>query len=73
MPFGLTNAPSTFMRAMNTVFSDYLDDFLVSFLDDLLIFSKTIEEHVGHLKKVLERLRKYKYFAKLKKCEFFQK
>ncbi len=71
MPFGLTNAPSTFMRAMNTVFSDYLDDFLVNFLDDLLVFSKTLEEHKADLTKVLQRLRKYKYYAKLKKCEFF--
>lgn len=57
MPFGLTNAPSTFMRAMNNLFRDLLDECVVVFLDDILIFSKSIEEHRQHVSKVLELLR----------------
>lgn len=72
MPFGLTNAPSTFMRVMNNCFRDLLDECVVIFLDDILIFSKTKEEHERHIRIILERLRKYKFYAKLKKCEFFK-
>ncbi len=59
MPFGLTNAPSTFMRCMNTVFKDMLDKCVVVFLDDILIYSHTLEEHDQHVRQVLDRLRKY--------------
>lgn len=70
MPFGLCNAPSTFTRLMNTVFSDYLDDFLVIYLDDLLVYSKSLEEHVQHLRQIFTLMRGQKLFAKRKKCEF---
>jgi hypothetical protein len=70
MSFGLTNAPAVFMDTMNRVFHDYLDQFTVVFIDDILIFSRTSEEHKEHLQKALERLRREKHYAKLKKCEF---
>jgi hypothetical protein len=57
MPFGLTNAPAYFMYLMNKVFMEYLDKSVVIFIDDILIFSKTEEEHETHLRLVLERLR----------------
>ena len=72
MPFGLTNAPSTFMRTMNNCFQDLLDTCVVVFLDDILIFSKTMEDHERDIQKVLERLCRNKFYAKLKKCEFFK-
>jgi Reverse transcriptase (RNA-dependent DNA polymerase) len=62
MPFGLTNAPSTFQAVMNNVFREYLDD--------ILIFSRTEEDHFRHVKLILKRLRQHKIFAKLSKCEF---
>jgi hypothetical protein len=70
MSFGLTNAPAYFMEAMNSMFYKY-DDFVVVFIDDILIFSKMEEEHERHLSMVLETLRKNKFYAKLKKCEFW--
>jgi hypothetical protein len=70
MSFGLTNAPAYFMEAMNSIFHKY-DDFVVVFIDDILIFSKMEEEHERHLSMVLETLRKNKFYAKLKKCEFW--
>lgn len=70
MPFGLCNAPATFQRMMNDVFRDCLDKFVLVYLDDVLIFSKTAEEHERHVRQVLELLRKHKLYAKLKKCEF---
>jgi hypothetical protein len=71
MSFGLTNTPAIFMDTMNRVFHDYLDQFTVVFIDDILIYSKTLEEHKEHLCKVLERLRSKKLYAKLEKCEFW--
>jgi hypothetical protein len=71
MSFGLTNAPAVFMDTMNRVFYDYLDQFTVVFIDDILIYSKTSEEHEDHLRRVLERLRSEKLYAKLEKCEFW--
>jgi hypothetical protein len=71
MSFGLTNAPAVFMDTMNRVFHDYLDQFTVVFIDDILIYSKMSEEHNEHLRKVLERLRSEKLYAKLEKCEFW--
>jgi hypothetical protein len=56
MSFGLTNAPAFFMNLMNNVFMDYLDKFVVVFIDDILIHSQSEEEHVNHLKMVLQRL-----------------
>ena len=66
--FGLTNAPNTFMRLMNDAFHPYLDKSVVIYLDDILIYSKTAEEHAIHLQEVLEVLRQNKLFAKLSKC-----
>lgn len=73
MPFGLTNAPAAFMKMMNNVFRDYLDEFVIVFIDDILIYSKNQEEHKDHLRKVLDRLREHKLFAKLSKCSFWQR
>jgi hypothetical protein len=70
MSFGLTNAPPFFMNLMNSVFMDYLDKFVVVFIDDILIYSQSEEEHVNHLKMVLQRLREHQLYAKLSKCEF---
>ncbi|GJR77383.1 putative reverse transcriptase domain-containing protein [Tanacetum coccineum] len=71
MPFGLTNAPTVFMDLMNRVCKPYLDKFVIVFIDDILIYSKTKEEHEVHLKLVLELLRKEKLYAKFSKCEFW--
>jgi hypothetical protein len=69
MSFGLTNAPAYFMYLMNKVFMEYLDKFVVVFIDDILIFSKN-EEHDEHLRLVLQKLRENQLYAKLNKCEF---
>jgi hypothetical protein len=71
MSFGLTNAPAYFMYLMNKVFMEYLDRFVVVFIDDILIFSKTMEEHEEHLRLVLEKLRSNLLYAKFSKCEFW--
>jgi hypothetical protein len=71
MSFGLTNVPANFMYLMNKVFMKYLDKFVVVFIDDILIFSKTEEEHEKHLRMVLEKLRSNKLYAKFSKCEFW--
>ncbi|XP_048628720.1 uncharacterized protein LOC125599496, partial [Brassica napus] len=73
MPFGLTKAPAAFMRLMNEVFRDYLDEFVIIFIDDILIYSRSAEEHERHLRLVLERLRDQKLFAKLSKCRFWKR
>jgi hypothetical protein len=71
MSFGLTNAPAFFMNLMNSVFMDYLGKFVVVFIDDILIYSQSEEEHAGHLRMVLQRLREHQLYAKLSKCEFW--
>jgi hypothetical protein len=70
MSFRLTNAPAYFMYLLNKVFMEYLDKFVVVFIDDILIFSKTEEEHEKHLRLVLEKLRSNQLYAKFSKCEF---
>ena len=72
LPMGLCNAPGTFMQMMNETFRDLLDRSVLAFLDDILVFSKTLAEHVAHVREVLERLRKHKLYAKLSKCELFR-
>ncbi len=72
LPMGLCNAPGTFMRLMNDTFRDMLDKSVLVFLDDILIFSRTEEEHVAHVREVLARLRREKLYAKRSKCEFFR-
>ena len=71
MPFGLTNAPAAFMDLMNRVFRPYVDQFVVVFIDDILVYSKDRESHDTHLRVVLETLRKEHLYAKLSKCEFW--
>jgi hypothetical protein len=71
MSFGLTNAPTHFTYLMNSVFMPELDKFVVVFIDDILIYSKSKEEHATHLWVVLTRLREHKLYAKFSKCEFW--
>src|ERR1044072_6168336 len=70
-PFGVTNAPGVFMEYMNRIFHPYLDNFVVVFIDYILIYSKNDEEHAEHLRVVLELLKEKKLYAKLSKCEFW--
>ena len=72
MPFGVTNAPATFQRMMNAVFKEELDTFVLVYLDDILAISRTIEEHINHLRIVLRKLRDAKLFVRLQKCLFFK-
>ena len=67
MPFGVTNAPSTFQRMMNSLFKEDLDQFVLVYLDDILVFSTTLEDHIGHIRKTLDRLRQAKLYARLHK------
>src|SRR5437667_5906782 len=71
MPFGLTNAPAYFMNLMNKIFMEELDRFVVVFIDDILIYSKSAEEHEQHLRIVLGKLRARELYAKFSKCEFW--
>jgi hypothetical protein len=71
MSFGLTNVPAYFMYLMNKVFMEYLDKFVVVFIDDIPVFSKTEEEHEKHLRLVLEKLRSNKLYFKFSNCEFW--
>jgi hypothetical protein len=71
MPFAVTNAPGVFMEYMNRIFHAYLDHFVVVFIDDILIYSKSEEEHAEHLNIVLQMLKEKKLYAKLSKCEFW--
>ena len=71
MPFGLTNASVAFMDMMNRIYQPYLDHFLVVFVDDILIYSKSQEEHGHHLHLALQTLREHQLYAKLEKCNFW--
>jgi hypothetical protein len=73
LPFGLTNAPTLFMDLMNRVFQPYLDKFVVVFIDDILVYSKSYEEHEQHLRQTLQTLRNRQLYAKLDKCDFWLK
>ena len=70
MPFGLTNAPTVFQHMANDILRDLLDVCLIIYLDDLLVYSKTQEEHDSHVLLVLKRLREHGLYAKLEKCSF---
>jgi hypothetical protein len=71
MSFGLTNAPAYFMTMMNKVFMEYLDNFIVVFIDDILIYSKDDKEHEKHLRLIMEKLREHKLYAKFSKCDIW--
>ena len=71
MPFGLTNALVAFMDLMHRVFQSYLDHFVVVFVDDILIYSQSKEEHEDHLRIFLQALREHRLYAKFNKCEFW--
>jgi hypothetical protein len=73
MSFGLTNAPAYFMYLMNKVFMEYLDKFVVVFIDDILVYSRSNEEYDEHLHLALQKLREHRLYAKLSKCEFWMK
>src|SRR5687768_333512 len=70
IPFGLKNAPATFQMLMNEIFREYLDKFVIVYVDDILIYSKTFTEHLKHLEKVLQALQKARIKIKLRKCKF---
>lgn len=71
MSFGMSNYPCVFMDYMNKNFHPYLDEFVVVFIDDILVYSKSDEEHAGHLQVVLHTLKEKKLHAKLSKCKFW--
>jgi hypothetical protein len=71
--FGLSNAPVVFISLMNGVFRNYLDKFFIVFLDDILVYSKTEEEHEKHLRMVLQVLREHQLYAKLSNYSFYQR
>jgi len=73
MPFGLTNAPAMFIDSMNRVFPLYLYQYMVEFIDDILVYTRSYLEHEQHLNVVLQTLRENKLYAKLDKCEFWLK
>jgi hypothetical protein len=73
MSFGLTNAPTYLMYLMNKVFMEYLHKFIMVFIDDILVYSRSEEEHKEHLRLALQKLREHRLYAKLSKCEFWMK
>jgi hypothetical protein len=72
VPFGLSNAPVVFMFLMNGIFREYLDKIFIIFLDDILVYSKSEEEHENHFRMVLQVLRDHQLYTKLSKCSFYQ-
>src|SRR6266496_3455120 len=71
MPFRLKNTPLTFQRLMNKILRENIDEFVIVYIDDLLIYSKTFEEHIEHISKVFEKLQEANLIMKLKKCKFY--
>ena len=71
MPYKVTNAPATFMDLMNQIFKIYLNEFVIVFIDDILIYSKDEDQHANHLRIVLQTLKDQRLYAKFKKCEFW--
>jgi len=71
MPFSLTNAPAAFMDLMNRVFKEYLDQFVIVFIADILVYTRSDEEHESYLRLVLQTLRIHQLYAKFSKCEFW--
>ena len=71
MLFGVTNAPAAFMDLMNRIFKNYLDEFVIVFIDDILIYSKSENQHADHLRIVLQTLKDQKLYAKFKKFKFW--
>ena len=71
MSFGLVNAPPTFSCMINFIFNAYTNDFVLVYLDDILVFSKNKEDHAKHLRLVLDKLREHQFYAKFSKCEFW--
>ena len=72
LPFGLTNAPATFMHLMHQIFREQLDKFIVIFLDDILVYSQTLQDHIDHVRRTLQVLRDHQLYAKASKCAFFK-
>src|SRR4030081_2637554 len=70
LPFGLTNVPATFTTLMNDVLRPFLDKFVIVYIDDILIYSKSLDEHAEHIRQVLHKLREHRLYAKMSKCEF---
>jgi hypothetical protein len=73
MSFGLTNAPTYFMYLMNKVFMEYLDKFVVVFIDDILVYSRSEEDHEEHLRLASQKLQEHRLYDKLRKCDFWMK
>ena len=72
IPFGLTNAPAAFMSLMNNIFQPYLDQFVIVFIDDILVYSPSLEQHENHLRIVLQVLGEKQLYGKFSKCEFWK-
>ncbi|KAK3560548.1 hypothetical protein QTP86_010956 [Hemibagrus guttatus] len=70
MPYGLTNAPAMFQAFINNIFKDLIDQYVIAYIGDILIYSSSYDDHVCHVRMVLTRLRQHQLYIKAKKCEF---